>query len=277
MTSQIDFMQQPAIDMHGHCGHYGGYSELVSRLVNAPPEVVSRRAAEAAIKLTVVSELSAFDPAADQPADVDAANGLVVRAAEEFGNLCFYAVANPKRENWEAKTDALLSHPKCVGVKLHPRWNYWPVKEYGDRVFAFLNERETLTLSHTGNAGNEPEQFIPFANRYPRVRLILAHIGHDEIDETRDRQIRAVQMATQGNVWTDTSSSKSVTSGLIEYAVEQIGASRILFGTDTPLYCCAMQKARIAYAGISNEDKRKILYGNAAQLLGLSAETSDLS
>ena len=137
MTSQIDFMRQPAIDLHGHCGHYGGYSELVSRLVNAPPEVVSRRAAEAVIQLTVVSELSAFDPAADQPADVDAANGLVVRAAEEFGNLCFYAVANPKRENWEAKTDALLSHPKCVGVKLHPRWNYWPVASIWPRRHHF--------------------------------------------------------------------------------------------------------------------------------------------
>jgi len=277
MTSQIDFMRQPAIDMHGHCGHYGGYSELMSRLLNALPEVVSRRAAEAAIKLTVVSELSAFDPAADQPADVDAANHLAVRAAEKFDNLRFYAVANPKRENWEAKTDALLSHPKCVGVKLHPRWHYWPVEEFGDQVFGFLNEREVLTLTHTGNAGNEPEQFIPFANKYPRVRLILAHIGYDEVDETPDRQIRAVKMSTQGNVWADTSSAKSVISGVIEYAVEQVGASRILFGTDTPLYCSGMQKARIAYAGISNQDKRKILCDNAAGLLGLPNETGDFS
>lgn len=272
MTSQIDFMRQPAIDMHGHCGRYDGYPELLSRLLNAPAEVVSRRAAEAAIELTVVSELSAFDPAEDQPADVDAANGRVVGAAEEFGNLCFYAVANPKRKNWEAKTDALLSHPKCVGVKLHPRWHYWPVAEYGDRVFAFLNERKTLILTHTGNAGNEPEEFIPFANKYSQIRLILAHIGHDEMGETRDRQIRAVQMSTQGNVWTDTSSSKSVTSGLIEYAVEQIGASRILFGTDTPLYSSATQKARIAYAEISSQDKQMILYDNAAQLLGRATE-----
>ena len=120
MNNEIDFMRQAAIDVHGHCGHYGGFPELTAQLVNAPPEVVSRRAAEAEIRLTVVSELSAFDPAPDRPADVDAANRLAVQAAETFDNLRFYAVVNPKREDWEEKTDELLAHPRCSGVKLHP-------------------------------------------------------------------------------------------------------------------------------------------------------------
>ena len=66
--------------------------------------------------------------------------------------------------------------------------------------------------------------------------------------------------------------SKSVTSGLIEYAVEQISASHILFGADTPLYNSATQKARIAYAENSSQDKQMILYDNAAQLLERSTE-----
>ena len=71
--------------------------------------------------------------------------------------------------------------------------------------------------------------------------------------------------------------SKSVTSGLIEYAVEQIGASRILFGADTPLYNSATQKARIAYAEISSQDKQMILYDNAAQLLERSTKRGHFS
>ena len=70
----------------------------------------------------------------------------------------------------------------------------------------------------------------------------------------------------------DTSSINSLVGRVIEYAVEQIGADRILFGTDTPLYFAAMQKACIAYAFIPDEAKRKILYANAAELLGLPKE-----
>ena len=267
MNGSLEFMRAPAIDVHGHCGHYAGYQGLDAQLLGAAPEVVSQRAAECGIELTLISELSAFDPAPDKAADVDAANQLAREAAEQFENLAFWAVVNPKQGGWEAKTDTLLAHPKCRGVKLHPRWNYWNVEEHGDRVFAKLSEHEAIVLTHTGNQGNEPERFIPLANKYPQIRLILAHIGHDATDNTRDRQIRAVQMSTRANVWADTSSAKSVTSRLIEYACQQIGADRILFGTDTPLYFAAMQKARIAYAEISDEDKRKILYENATELL----------
>ena len=48
--------------------------------------------------------------------------------------------------------------------------------------------------------------------------------------------------------------------------MDEIGADRILFGTDSPLYFAAMQRARIDYADISVEDKKKILYGNALKL-----------
>ena len=52
------------------------------------------------------------------------------------------------------------------------------------------------------------------------------------------------------------------------YCSEAIGAEKILFGTDTPLYFAAMQKARIAYAEIDDDAKQKILHDNAAALLG---------
>lgn len=58
---------------------------------------------------------------------------------------------------------------------------------------------------------------------------------------------------------------------LLEYAVEQIGADKILFGTDTPLYFAAMQRARIDSAeGLSDEHKRLILRGNAQRLLSMA-------
>lgn len=56
-------------------------------------------------------------------------------------------------------------------------------------------------------------------------------------------------------------------SELIEWAVENIGSERTLFGTDTPLYWAASQKARIEMAEICEEGKAAILFRNAAKLL----------
>ena len=71
--------------------------------------------------------------------------------------------------------------------------------------------------------------------------------------------MRAVQAAKHGNLWVDTSSARSILPGLIEWAVQEIGAERLLFGSDTPLYHVAMQRTRIEMAEISAEAKRLIL------------------
>ena len=82
-------------------------------------------------------------------------------------------------------------------------------------------------------------------------------------------QVRSIQACRHGNVFVDTSSSKSLLPGLIEWAVREIGADRLLFGTDTPLYFSAMQRARIDRAEISLADRKKILAENARRLLPL--------
>ena len=53
---------------------------------------------------------------------------------------------------------------------------------------------------------------------------------------------------------------------LIEWAVAEIGADRILFSTDTPVYHTAMQRARIDQDDLSESDKKKILRDNAMGL-----------
>ena len=83
-------------------------------------------------------------------------------------------------------------------------------------------------------------------------------------------QVRAIQDCRHGNVYVDTSSARSIVPGLVEWAVQEIGADRILFGSDTPVYSVAMQRARIDSAAISDEAKRMILRENARKLLGVT-------
>ena len=103
---------------------------------------------------------------------------------------------------------------------------------------------------------------------YPAIQLILAHLGNSD-DGSISRQVEAIERASNGNLWVDTSSSRSMFSGLIEWAVDRIGHDRILFGSDTPLYWAGAQKGRIETAEIDETAKQAILWDNAASLLGL--------
>ena len=71
------------------------------------------------------------------------------------------------------------------------------------------------------------EKMPMFANRYPKMKLIIAHLGSIE-------HIDAIQRAENGNIYTDTSGGASVNNHVIEYAVSKVGSEKILFGTDMP-------------------------------------------
>jgi len=82
--------------------------------------------------------------------------------------------------------------------------------------------------------------------------------------------VRAIQQSRHGNVYADTSAARSITPNLIEWAVRQVGADRVLFGTDTPLYHASMQRARIDHADLTDAVKRMILCENAERLFDLT-------
>ena len=114
-----------------------------------------------------------------------------------------------------------------------------------------------------------PDEFVTFADDHSNIQLILAHIGCRPEAYSVDLQVRAVQASRHGNIFADTSSSNSICAGLIEWAVAEIGADHVLYGTDTPLYFAPSQRARIDDMDIPVEQKRLILRDNAERLLRL--------
>ena len=110
-------------------------------------------------------------------------------------------------------------------------------------------------------------------------------------DATAHHALLASNPTRGRSVYVDTSSAAGIQPHLLEYAVEKIGAEKILFGTvrvfasashpafvnlakksrgepqDTPLYFTAMQRARIDSADLPDEAKQLILRGNAERLL----------
>lgn len=258
-----------AIDVHGHFGLYDRTSGgLADRLMSADIETVCRRAQAAEIGLTVVSALRALLP---YGGDVLRGNEEARQAAERQDAIRFWAVIDPRLPATYDQAAELLAHPRCTGIKIHPHAHAYEIRDHGDALFAFVAEHDAVVLTHSGDPGSYPEDFLPWIDRYPNVTLILAHLGNSD-DGGIQRQVYAVRHARHDNVYIDTSSARSILSGLIEWAVGEVGADRLLFGTDTPLYWPACQKARIETAEISPEAKAAILRTNAARLLHEEAE-----
>jgi len=258
-------MDTPAIDVHAHFGvHVGSAQGLTNRLMSADGETVARRAAAVGIEKSVVSAMSALGPYRGDPLR---GNEEARLAAEAHAGLFFWAVLDPLVEKTSDQVKDLLGHQKCCGIKIHPHQHSYEIRDHGERIFDFAAAHEAVVISHSGCPGSYPEDFVPFADRYPAVRLILAHLGHSD-DENVSRQVHALLRSRAGNIFVDTSSQCSIFCGLIEWAVTQIPVDRILFGTDHPCYSPAAQKARIVYADIPDDAKQAILHENAAQLLG---------
>jgi predicted TIM-barrel fold metal-dependent hydrolase len=187
-------------------------------------------------------------------------------AAETNSALRFWTIVDPRVPASYEQSDELLGHPGCAGIKIHPHAHAYEIREHGPAIFAFAAERKAVVLTHSGDIGSYPEDFVPFADQYPEVQLILAHLGNSD-DGSVSRQVEAIERGRNGNLWVDTSSARSMFSGVIEWAVQRIGYDRMLFGTDTPLYWAGAQKGRIESADIGENAKSAILWDNAAALL----------
>lgn len=260
-----------AIDVHGHYGSYiRQQSPLIDRWCSGAAAQVAARARRAGIRLTAVSPLLGLLPRGE--ADAVEGNREAAEAVPVTEGLLQWVVLNPLQPaTFEQATD-MLAQPQCIGIKLHPEEHQYPIREYGRVLFEFAARHDALVLVHSGDPYSLPADFLPWADTFDNIKVVLAHLGNGggaAGDPTL--QVRAIQRARNGNVYTDSSSARSILPGLIEWAVGEIGAERILFGTDTPLYSAAVQRARIDSAAISETDRRRILCGNAEELLGPAA------
>ena len=262
-----DIHEIQAIDVHGHYGEYSNASHpLPNQFRSGDLDVVAKRAAQANTAITIVSPLQALTPRGNN--DPIGGNNDAAACVPEYSALRFYVVIDPLRKETFAQAEAMLQQSECAGIKIHPEEHLYPVKEHGRAIFEFAQKHRAVVLTHSGEERSLPGDFVPFCDDFSDVKLILAHLGCG-YDGDPTHQVRAIQKSKSENVFVDTSSAQSLMPHLIEWAVEEIGAGKILYGTDTPLYCTTMQRIRIDEAEIGDDAKRLILRENALRILSL--------
>ncbi len=265
-TPSPEIRKIQAIDVHAHYGPFVRLElPLNSRLVSQGPAKVVELARLAGTELTIASSSLALTPRGQ--ADAAAGNDDAMREVTRTQGLAFWVVVHPLQPRTYDQARDMLQHPKCMGIKLHPEEHCYPITEHGRKLLGFAAEQQAVVLTHTGESLSRPADFAVLADDFPELPLILAHLGNSQVGELF-WQVEALQRSKSRGLYIDTSSMNSMINGLIEWGVSQVGAERLLYGTDSPLYFAPCQRVRIDLADITDQEKRLILRENALRLFG---------
>ncbi|OHB58910.1 MAG: hypothetical protein A2Y12_17675 [Planctomycetes bacterium GWF2_42_9] len=266
MATYNNIFSFPAIDIHGHFGKNCPFGRNTERpFGSAEPSKVVEIVRKFNISKIIVSPMESLFPFGD--ADVVKGNISAAQAVAENIELRQWVVVDPNQPASYKQAVEMLKNKNAAGIKIHPVAHIYDIKDKGAEIFSFAQEHNLIVLTHSGDAQSLPQDFVPFANDFPNLKLILAHLGSSP-NEDRMLHVRAVEMSRHGNIYVDTSSAMNILPDIVENAVKRIGSDKILFGSDTPLYFTPMQRARIEFANIADADKRKILRENAIKLFG---------
>ena len=193
-------------------------------------------------------------------------NDQVLEAIGKFPHRTFgFVYLNPKHvEESLAELDRCVARGPMVGVKL------WVAKECRaaelDPIIRRAGELEAVIFQHTWLkvAGNDPGESTPddlvqLAARHPTTPIISGHTGGDW-----ERGIRAIRASK--NLYADLAGSDPV-AGHTEMAVRELGAERVIYGSDAGGRSFASQLGKVFGAQIPDAAKQLILSGNLKRLM----------
>ncbi len=211
---------------------------------------------------------------ATNPHQVEHVNQAVLRNADTARREGFRAVAFiGMHQDYDDMEGEIIRAIRlgAKGVKLHPDIQRVDIDDPRlRRLYAILSEYGLPVCLHMGDHRAEyryssPDKLARVAKEFPRVRFVASHLGAYRAWQESDVLIGLP------NVWYDTS---SVLWGLEQRRVLELirsfGADRIFFGTDYPVTPATRELQRFFALPLLEEERRAILWDNAAEFLGIT-------
>jgi predicted TIM-barrel fold metal-dependent hydrolase len=173
---------------------------------------------------------------------------------------------------------ALAAEKGAKGIKIHPvLQEFFPDDPRMDATYSLCEERGLTVLSHSGRTKESAQWADPFAfasvmEHHPRLHLLLAHLGGASWSHVSEFAAAFPTVSfdlCEIIAWTG--SPGAPTADQLGRMIRDIGAERVLFGTDFPWYELDRTIDQLmSLPHLSDEERQGILGANAVRRMGLS-------
>jgi predicted TIM-barrel fold metal-dependent hydrolase len=211
--------------------------------------------------------------------DGDVANYV----AQDPDHLIGFMSLDPTQAGWEDELRAGHEDLSLCGIKLLPMYaNFYPQDSKLDPLWKYATTRQLPVLLHTGTTFVSrapidctlPRHLDVVAQRFPEVKMILAHLGHPYEGET------IAVIRKHPNVFADISALCYRPWQLFHSLMlvhEYNVWDKLLFGTDFPVTTVAetitglrtLCEVKIDRFSLPSEQIERLIYRDALKLLGL--------
>lgn len=241
------------IDSHAHAGPTRGYDRdhSVARYVEQMDAIGIRRTTISGFMLGTGVRLESMN---------DFVAEFLRARPDRFIGYCYLNPNYP--EFMMGEMDRCLNRLGFRGLKLHIAFNGYPYD--GERYFPmyeFANERGLPILAHCWG-DEQVRQLARMARKYPKTRCLVAHTG------AGDLKINLEEAKQTPNLYLELAYSLG-TPWQVERVVREVGAERVVWGSDTILFAASHQIGKVIFARITDEEKALVLGLNAKRLFGL--------
>ena len=210
------------------------------------------------------------------PAQLREDNDYVLQALSHWSDrafgFCYVSGEHPQASVEEI--DRCIAHGPMVGIKL------WVARRANERDLDAIIEKaarhRAVIFQHTWFKQNgtqlpgesTPTDLVALAARHPQTHFICGHAGGQW-----ELGIRAIRSSP--NISIELAGSDP-TAGFTEMAVRELGAARIIYGSDVSGRSFASQLAKVTGADIPESAKRAIFKENLEKLIqrALAAKAS---
>jgi predicted TIM-barrel fold metal-dependent hydrolase len=198
-------------------------------------------------------------------AEMRAANDMLLGEMKRYpGFIHGYGYVNPR-----LGTKALAELDRVLGQGMEGLKLLTACRHSDPLVFPLIErsiERRIPVLLHAWRKaeGNEPGHSEPLdvvalARRYPEATLVMAHLGGDW-----EHALKAVRLVP--NLLVDICMSV-IEAGQVEMAVRELGAERVLFGSDAPANDVRANIGKLRGARIGRAARDLIESGNMLRVM----------
>lgn len=238
-------------DVHGH------YGKDTAMLQNDAFDGIVSTMDSVGVNAICLSANLAFE------SDNRLGNQLTLEAARKHpGRIYGYAVPTPWYDDLTDPEELILKNPEFLGIKIHSSIQKSSIQAPGYTCAYEIAHKHQLPLLFHAWGADQVKQITTLAGTYRDAQIILGHSGFTDYN-TKLAAIEAIRR--YDNVFVDTAIS-STYEGALEWIVNQVGANRVLYGSDLPFFDCRHTLGKIALSRLSEADKLKILSKNALQI-----------